>query len=67
MAYENLLYEKSDKIVKIILNRPQALNALSEELVKELRLALDEADQDPQVRAAILTGAVGACSAGHHI
>ncbi|MCH8090005.1 MAG: enoyl-CoA hydratase/isomerase family protein [Chloroflexi bacterium] len=67
MAYENLLYEKSDKIVKIILNRPQALNALSEELVKELRLALDEADQDPQVRAVILTGAGRAFSAGYDI
>lgn len=67
MAYENLLYEKSDKIVKIILNRPQALNALSEELVKELRLALDEADHDPQVRAVILTGAGRAFSAGYDI
>ena len=67
MAYENLLYEKTDKIVKIILNRPQALNALSEELVKELRLALDEADQDPEVRAVILTGAGRAFSAGYDI
>ncbi len=67
MAYENLLYEKSDKIVKVTLNRPQVLNALSEELVRELRLALDEADQDPQVRAVILTGAGRAFSAGYDI
>lgn len=67
MVYENLLYEKSDKIAKITLNRPQALNALSEDLVKELRLALDEADQDPQVRAVILTGEGRAFSAGYDI
>ncbi len=67
MAYENLLYEKSDKVVKVTLNRPQVLNALSEELVKELRLALDEADHDPQVRAVILTGAGRAFSAGYDI
>ena len=67
MAYENLLYEKTDKIVKITLNRPEVLNALSEDLVKEIRLALDEADGDPGVRVVILTGAGRSFSAGYDI
>ena len=67
MSYQDLLYDKTDKIVTITLNRPKALNALSEELVKEIRLALDEADADPEVRVVILTGAGRSFSAGYDI
>ncbi len=67
MAYEAILYEKADKIAKITLNRPEALNALSEELVQEVHSALDEADRDDEVRAVILTGAGRSFSAGYDI
>ncbi|MFQ5934211.1 MAG: enoyl-CoA hydratase/isomerase family protein, partial [Dehalococcoidia bacterium] len=67
MAYQFVLYEKSDKIAKVILNRPEALNALSEGLVQEIHLALDEADQDSEVRAIILAGAGRSFSAGYDI
>ena len=67
MAYEFVLYEKTDKVAKITLNRPEALNALSDGLVREIHLALDEADQDDGVRAVILAGAGRAFSAGYDI
>jgi enoyl-CoA hydratase/carnithine racemase len=64
MAYENLLYEKMRKGVLITLNRPERMNALSEDLRAELAAAFDETAGDPEVRAIVLTGAGRAFSAG---
>lgn len=67
MAYEHVLYEQSGPVVTITFNRPQALNALSQQLETEVHAALDQADADPSVRAIILTGAGRAFSAGYDI
>ena len=67
MPYDTLLYEKTGQIVKVTLNRPDVLNAISDEMVKEIRLAIDEADADPGVRVVILTGAGRSFSAGYDI
>ena len=67
MPYDTLLYEKTGQIVKVTLNRPEVLNAISDEMVKEIRLAVDEADADPDVRVVILTGAGRSFSAGYDI
>ena len=48
----------------LIMNRPQARNALSTELFEALHAALLEADLDPAVRAVVLTGADPAFCAG---
>ena len=56
-AYENLLYEKQRNGLLITLNRPDALNALSQGLRDEIDAALEEARQDPDIRAVVLTGA----------
>ena len=53
----NLTAETSDGVVLFTLNRPDKLNALDYGLVDALSAALDEAEADPAVRAAILTGA----------
>ncbi len=37
MAYENLLYEKRDRIGFITFNRPKVLNALNRKTMEELR------------------------------
>lgn len=62
--YRTILYEKMRKGVLITLNRPEQLNAISDELHHELHAALKEAEQDPEVRAIVLTGAGRAFSAG---
>jgi len=49
------------------LNRPKELNALNLELMGELRDALRELDQDPEVRAMVLTGNERAFAAGADI
>jgi 1,4-dihydroxy-2-naphthoyl-CoA synthase len=55
--YKEILYEKQRGGVLITLNRPEALNAITRSMLKELHQALDEAEADPEIRAVVLTGA----------
>ena len=57
MSYETLLYEVSDHIATVTLNRPDRLNAITRQLQEDLFNALNEADKDVDVRVIILTGA----------
>jgi len=54
---ELVLYEVRDAIVRIVLNRPEKLNALNVEIIEALKVALRRAGHDQDVRAVILTGA----------
>lgn len=51
-----LVREQRDTVVVLRLNRPEARNALSYELISDLGLALEAAETDPDVRCAVLTG-----------
>ena len=62
--YKEILYEKQRKGVLITLNRPEAMNAISRSLIKELHQALDEVERDNEIRAVVLTGAGRAFSSG---
>ena len=57
MDYSTLLYEVTDNVARITLNRPDAANALDAQMGHELMLASIRASEDPSVRAVILTGA----------
>ena len=59
-----LLTEAANGVQLITLNRPAARNALSSELIDRLVEALHAAEGDPEVRAAVLTGADPAFCAG---
>jgi len=61
---ENISLERKEGIAKIVLNRPEALNALNTPLLSELAGALEEVEKDPQTKVAIITGAGRAFSAG---
>jgi len=67
MDFKNIIYEKKDRIAKITLNRPHKMNALNDGLLYDLERALEEADQDDEVRVVILTGAGKAFSAGYDL
>ena len=67
MYYENLLFEKRDGIGYLTLNRPAKLNALTGEMMAELRTAFDAIEDDDEVKVVILTGAGRAFSAGFNI
>ncbi|HMA09575.1 MAG TPA: enoyl-CoA hydratase/isomerase family protein, partial [Ramlibacter sp.] len=62
MNYVNLTTEGPVGIVT--LNRPERLNAIGLELLKDLHQALTDAQADPQTRAIVLTGAGRAFCAG---
>ena len=64
MAYEQILYEIDDNILTITLNRPDRLNAFTQIMRDELIDAFDQADEDDNVRAIIVTGAGRAFCAG---
>ncbi len=59
-----VLYEVADRVATVTLNRPDARNALSSALQKELRAAVRRADDDEGVDVLILTGADPAFCAG---
>jgi len=67
MVYETILVEKKDKITRITLNRPSALNALNEQMGEEFNSALKEAEKDQDTRCVIITGAGRAFSAGEDV
>jgi len=54
-------------VALITLNRPKALNALSEGLLKDLTKALGEFDADPNIGAIVVTGSEKSFSAGADI
>lgn len=60
----NVLLEKSNRIAYITLNRPDALNALDDDLNKELWEVWDDFGRDDSVHVAILTGAGKAFCSG---
>lgn len=64
MQFEQLTYEVRDRIATITMNRPDRMNALTKVMERELRDAMEQAGQDPEVRAIILTGAGKAFCAG---
>lgn len=59
-----VLYEVSEHIATITLNRPDRMNTISGPMLNELAELLLKADRDPDVRAIILTGAGSAFCAG---
>jgi 2-(1,2-epoxy-1,2-dihydrophenyl)acetyl-CoA isomerase len=57
MDTEQILYEKSEGVATITLNRPERMNAFTDVMLREWAAALDDARTDRDVRAVILTGA----------
>src|SRR3954452_12377901 len=64
VAYEHILYEVSDKIAPITLNRPDRMNAWTPVMERDVRNAVESAAKDDGVRVIVLTGAGRAFCAG---
>lgn len=62
--YDEIRYDVDDHIVTITLHRPDALNAFTPVMKREMLDALSRADEDDDVRAVIVTGAGRAFCAG---
>jgi len=64
MTYETILYEVSERIATITFNRPDRLNAISPQMVEELRQAYAAAEADADVWTIVVTGNGRAFCAG---
>ncbi|MCU4184172.1 crotonase/enoyl-CoA hydratase family protein [Acidiferrimicrobium sp. IK] len=64
MSQPHLLTERVGATLVVTMNRPDARNALSSEMLALLGEAWDEVDANPAIRVAVLTGAGGAFCAG---
>ena len=62
-----VLYEKDGRIGRVTLNRPDVLNAIDDDLPRELSEAVDRANADPGVHVIVLSGAGKAFCAGYDL
>ncbi|UWQ42118.1 crotonase/enoyl-CoA hydratase family protein [Leisingera aquaemixtae] len=62
-----VLYEKDGRIARITLNRPDVMNAINDEMPRDLAAAVAQADADPQVHVMILSGAGKGFCAGYDL
>jgi enoyl-CoA hydratase len=67
MAYQDIIVERRGRVGIVTFNRPKALNALCDSLVRELGLALDEFEGDADIGAILITGSEKAFAAGADI
>jgi enoyl-CoA hydratase len=67
MALETLIVERTDKVLLVRLNRPDALNALNSQLLHELAGVIAEAEADEGIGCIVITGSQKAFAAGADI
>ena len=64
MAYETIRWEESGGVGRLTLDRPESLNAWTEQFGRELKAAITGEAADPSVRVVLLTGAGRGFSSG---
>ena len=62
--YKNIKVHEENKITEIKLNRPERMNAITVELLSELKKAITDINKNPDIHVIILTGEGRAFSAG---
>lgn len=67
MTMDTVRYEAADRVGTITLNRPEKLNAFSEQMLVDFAAALDLAERDQEARVLIIRGAGRAFSVGYDL
>ena len=67
MAHSTILFQKTDHIARITLNRPSARNAINLQMAQEVDSACGEASQDDDVRVVVISGAGRVFCAGSEL
>ena len=67
MKYNSIIFKVENHVATITLNRPEAYNAISDEMRNELRHAIDIINEDSDIRIVVITGSGKAFSAGGDI
>ena len=60
-------YEKDGRIARLTLNRPDVMNAINDDLPRDLQRAVEQADSDPDIHVIVLSGAGHAFCAGYDL
>ena len=64
---ETITYEVHDRIARIMLNRPERMNAISPQMREEISQAIDEAERDDAAGVILVAGAGrGFCAGADH-
>jgi len=66
-AFKTILFEISDSVATLTLNRPESLNSFNTIMHGEVQTALDQVEADPNVRVLVLTGAGRGFCAGQDL
>ncbi len=66
-AFETIVFNRSDGVATITLNRPEKLNSFNEAMHRDLRAAFDLIDGDSTIRATVITGAGRGFCAGQDL
>lgn len=64
MEYKALLFDVRDNVAHITFNRPDTANSINEEIAKDLMRAALQCDEDPEIRAVLISGAGKVFSGG---
>ncbi len=64
MNFECIIYEKDQGIATIKLNRPKVLNAMNKQLWLDVQTALEDAQNDSEIKVLVITGEGRAFSTG---
>jgi 2-(1,2-epoxy-1,2-dihydrophenyl)acetyl-CoA isomerase len=67
VTYENILFDISNGVAKLTLNRPDKLNSFTQAMHLEVRAALEQVQSDKSVRVLVLTGAGRGFCAGQDL
>lgn len=67
MAFDYLIDSQSDQIRHLVLNRPEKLNSWNASMRAEMRVAIEDAAADPDLRVLVISGAGRAFSAGEDV
>lgn len=57
MVFKNIILQKKERMATLLINRPQVMNALNQETLTELEIAVKDIEQDNNIDVWILTGA----------
>lgn len=67
MKYKNILLKLDGKVATITLNRPDKLNAINDEMLRELMKALDKVKRDFESEVVVIKGAGGSFCTGQDL
>jgi len=67
MSFSSLRYEADGRVARITLNRPERLNAIDSKMPREIRQAVEQANDDDRVHVIVLQGAGRAFCAGYDL